>query len=598
MTIRSHLLLLAVAAVLPVLAFGIFVSLALVRYERETQRTGAVDHARAMITAVDAELRGSIATLEALGASRSLARDDMPGFRAAAMRALATQASWFNITLARPDGRQEVDLSEPADAPAGQAADPASLLRVVATLQPQVGKVVVEQTRQPAGVPVRVPILRGGKPVYVLTAMVRPDSFRDVIVQQHLPPGWISGIVDRDLRFVARTPPVPAGSPASTAFIAAVARAPEGWYRGLTVEGADTFTAHLTSRFSGWSIGLAIPTSTVEAVARRSAWLMGVGGMLSIGAALATATMIGRRIARPISSLATAARSLGSGSDLRMEHPDRVREVSTVATALQEAALAIRERHELLVREKEALQAADVAKNQFLAMLSHELRNPLAALGAAARVLKLRDPGEPASARARDIIERQTLHMTRLIEDLLDVSRITMGKASLDPERFDLAEAVAQMVDGWRSSPRMARREVGFHASSVWVHADRARLDQIVSNLLDNAVKFTPEDGKINVVVGREGDRARIRVVDQGQGIPEELIGRVFDLFVQGADGIDRAKGGMGIGLALVKGLAEMHGGAVSVESQGRGMGATFTVDLPAVGSKQGEAGTQAAGGT
>jgi signal transduction histidine kinase/ActR/RegA family two-component response regulator len=587
MTIRSHLLLLALAAFVPVLAFGVFASLALIDYERETQRVGAVDQARAMMTAIDAELRGSVATLQALAASRALAQDDLVNFHASATRVLATQPAWMNVVLAGADGQQLLNLATAPGTALGEVPDPASLERVVATLQPAVGELILDQLRGAPGVPVRVPVIREGRAAYVLTAIVRPDAFREIIVQQHLPPGWISGVVDRNLRFVARIPAVPAGAPASEHFRAAAARKTEGWYRGLTVEGTDTFTAHTTSPFSGWTIGLAIPTRSVETIARRSAMLMAIGALLSIGVAFAATLAIGRRIATPIRSLATAARSLGSGGDVRIENPERVREMSAVASALQEAAAAVRERQRLLEREKAALQAADTAKNEFLAMLSHELRNPLAALSSSSHLLNVLEPGHPSAVQARGVVERQTRHMTRLIEDLLDVGRITMGKASLERQRLDLGEAVSRVVDGWRGSGRLSSHRVEVATSPVFVLADRERLDQIVSNLLDNAVKFTPPGGRIAVTVGRANGSALIKVADDGEGISEDLIGRVFDLFVQGPHGIDRGKGGMGIGLALVKRLTEMHGGNVTASSQGPGKGATFTVAFPADESRE-----------
>ena len=586
MTIRAHLQLLALAAVLPVLAFALFVSIALVQYERETQRAGALDQARAMSTAVDAELRGSVATLRALAASRALAADDLPSFHAAASRVLTTQPAWLAVSLALPTGQQMLNAATAPGVPLAPVADQPSLDRTVTTQRPQVGDLILEKVLGVPGVPVRVPVIRAGKVAYVLTAIVRPDSFRDIILEQHLPPGWVSGILERSLHFVARVPPVAPGSPASTYFTAAAARGTDGWFRGVTLEGVDTFTAHTTSQFSGWTVGLAIPTSAVEAVARRSAWLMGVGALLSLCIALALSLFIGRRIATPIRSLATAAHSLGDGGDARIENPDRVREVSAVASALQEAARHIRERQGLLEREKGALQAADKVKNEFLAMLSHELRNPLAALSSAVHLLKMVPPDHLSAKQARAVIERQTAHMTRLIEDLLDVSRITMGKASLERERLNLAETVSRVIETWRDSGRLDGHRLELTDSPVWIDGDRERVEQVVSNLLDNAVKFTPAGGKIAVTVGKRNDAALLRIADEGEGIPADLIPRVFDLFVQGPDGIDRGKGGMGIGLALVKRLTEMHGGTITARSDGRGKGAIFTVELPAVERK------------
>jgi signal transduction histidine kinase/ActR/RegA family two-component response regulator len=602
LTIRSHLLLLAVAAVLPVLAFALFASVVLVEHDREMQQEGALHRARAMMTAVDAELRGATATLQALAASRTLDNDDLVSFHGAARRVLSSQPTWLNVALSLPSGRQVVNLAAPPGAPLAVADDPASHSRVVRSGAPAVGDVTIDSVLGKPGVPVRVPVVRYDLPVYVLTAVVRPESFAELIAQQHLPDRWVSGIVDGQLRFVARVPRKPARELSSQDFRAAVAHAleadgastrtgqrdprgmVEGWYRGLTVEGTDTFTAHATSRYSGWSIGVAIPAPTVDAAARRSALLMAVGALLSVAVAVGASVLVGRRISEPIRSLASAARSLGKGEDVPIPGTPGVREVAEVAAALRDATAAVREREDLLEREKDALRAADAAKNEFLAMLSHELRNPLAAMSSAAHLLKVVDPAGAAAGSARAVVERQARHMTRLIEDLLDVSRITLGKAALEKRRLDLGEAATHLVESWRAAGRLSAQRVELQASPAWIDGDPQRIDQILQNLLENALKFTPASGRIAVVVERENDSAVLRVADEGEGIAPEFLDHVFDLFVQGEHGVDRAKGGMGIGLALVKRLAEMHGGSASVESRGRGFGATFTVRFPAAG--------------
>src|SRR6185295_5588279 len=258
-------------------------------------------------------------------------------------------------------------------------------------------------------------------------------------------------------------------------------------------------------------------------------------------------------------------------------------EIARLHDALRTAAAAVRERSDLQEREKAALQAADRAKDEFLAMLSHELRNPLAALTAAAHVVKLAQPASEAAVKARGVIERQTKHMARLIGDLLDISRVAMGKAAIERERFNLAKVVADVINVWRASGRLERHFVSLGASAVWVDADRARIEQVFSNLLDNALKFTPPGKRVNVSVGPEGDQAMLRVSDEGEGLAPGVTERMFDLFVQGARGLDRSAGGLGVGLALVKRLTEMHGGRVSAASAGIGQGATFTVTLPSV---------------
>jgi signal transduction histidine kinase len=589
MTIRSQLILLAIGAALPVLAFAVLLSVVLVEQDRTTVQRGATDRARAMMSAVDAELRGSITTVEAITASPALQADDLPAFHAEAQRVLATQSSWLDVTLARPSGEKIVDALQPLTHPTERALDPVSAARAVRTRQVVIGNVDQRDESSPPAIPIRVPVVRNGAVVYVLTALVRPESFQDLIREQQLPDGWVSGIVDATGKFVARIPARAAGEPASPTFRAAVLGAPEGWYRGFTVEGLDTFTAHARSEFSDWSIGLAIPSAIIEAGARRTSWLMGIGITSSIALALAITFLLGRRIAAPIVALASVARSIGSGearTAALATTPARlagsVREVRDVALALREAHAAVRERQLLIEREKDALRDADRAKDEFIAALSHELRNPLAALTAAAHVLRLADPTHAAAADARGVIERQAKHMSRMIEDLLDVSRLIAGKPNLTLETFDLGSLVAATADAWRSAGRFAGQVIAVDARSAWVMADRTRMEQIVSNLLDNAVKFTPSGKAIALRVFREGDEAVLSVVDQGEGMPASLVDRVFDLFVQGDQDVGRAKGGIGLGLTLVKRLAELQGGSVQASSRGIGRGATLTVRLPA----------------
>ena len=582
MTIRSHLMLLAIGAVLPVFAFAIVVSVVLAAQDRNTIERAATERARAMMTAVDAELRGAITTVLAISASPALSSDTLAAFREEAQRILATQPSWLDVTLQKPSGETVVDARRPLGDRATRTFDPASAERVVRSGKLAIGNVDQTAPGSPPGVPIRVPVFVQGHVAYVLTALVRPESFQDIIRQQRLPDGWISGIVDANGNFVARIPPRPAGEPSSPAFRAAVLRAPEGFYRGLTAEGKDTFTAHESSAFSHWSIGLAIPADIVLASAWRTSWLMGIGIVASIAIALGVATLLGRRIAAPIVALASAARSVGAGTLPPPPVDDGVQEVNAVAAALREADVAVREREQLIEREKDALQAADRAKDEFIAALSHELRNPLAALTAAAHILRIADPAHAAAADARRVVERQTRHMTSMIEDLLDVSRLIAGKAHLRMETFDLAALVEATIGAWRAAGRFGERTVGVDARGAWVTADRTRMEQILANLLDNAIKFTAPGGTIRVRVAREAGFALLGVADDGEGIAPALVDRVFDVFVQGDQDVGRSKGGIGLGLTLVKRLTELQGGTVSASSAGAGRGASFVVRMPA----------------
>lgn len=238
-----------------------------------------------------------------------------------------------------------------------------------------------------------------------------------------------------------------------------------------------------------------------------------------------------------------------------------------------------REREGLL----EAAEAANSAKDEFMAMLGHELRNPLAPIQTALELMRLR--GELVFQRERTVIERQVKHLTRLVDDLLDVSRITRGQVELKPELVELAEVVSRATE--IAAPLLEQRAHRLTSrvpsSGLTVHGDAARLTQVVCNLLTNAAKYTPPGGRITVSARRDGDALELSVVDSGIGMSEQLLRRAFDAFAQGRQDSDRAAGGLGLGLTIVRSLVELHGGQVSARSEGAGRGSELLVRLPAV---------------
>ena len=233
----------------------------------------------------------------------------------------------------------------------------------------------------------------------------------------------------------------------------------------------------------------------------------------------------------------------------------------------------------------EKLVEADRQKNEFLAMLAHELRNPLAPIRNATQVLRHSGVVSEAATTARQIIERQLQLMVRLVDDLLDASRVSRGQIALRKSPVDLAEAVRTAVETSRPVIEAAGHALAVTESPtpIGLLADPTRVAQIVGNLLTNAAKYTPPGGRITLAVTREGSEAVIRVADSGVGLPPDMLNRVFDLFTQVDTSLERSQGGLGIGLTLVKRLAELHGGSVSAASAGAGRGSTFTVRLPAL---------------
>ncbi|MES2346022.1 MAG: response regulator [Pseudomonadota bacterium] len=239
-----------------------------------------------------------------------------------------------------------------------------------------------------------------------------------------------------------------------------------------------------------------------------------------------------------------------------------------------------------LTREIEDRQSAERqnhAKDEFLAMLGHELRNPLSAISSAASLIGLPGVSAEGVIRAKKIIQRQSHHLGRIVDDLLDLSRAMSGKILLNRTPVDLAALVATALDTYRATGRSADFQLVPDLDPGWVSGDATRLEQITSNLLDNALKYTPPGGRIEVRTWTENDDVVLSVRDTGVGIAADLLPHVFDVFVQGSSTLDRSQGGLGIGLSLVRRLAELHGGAVVAESKGPGGGSTFTLRLPRI---------------
>jgi PAS domain S-box-containing protein len=825
-SLRSHLLALTLVTLLPMIAFAVVASVLFAQRERATFRRGATERTLALRTAVDAELAGSITALQALATSDDLASDNFRAFHAEATRVLRSQPRWLTINLAPPSGQQVVNVLRPFGVQLPVVAERPSFNQVLETGKPTVSNLVRDQITGPLDFAVRVPIIRHGVPTYVLSAVVKPEAIAALLAVQRVPPDWVVEVLDSNQRIVARTlsPERTLGQLTSETLLAALARAPEGWFRGQSLEGADVYTAFNRSAFSGWTVAMGIPAAVLQAPVRATAWAMGTGIVASGATAFLLAFVLGRRISAPIVSLAAAARAIGRGEPWPIERRTRIDEVGELSRTLDEAASAIRSREETqgylaaivetstdailsfavdgtiltwnsgatrlfgytaedsvgrhvamlfptnrvagvesmlaaasrgesppsletfavkkdwtptdvavtvspirnrvggvtgvsaivrdiseskraerALRDSEArlatlteampqlvwtadangdveyfnrrwydftgttraqsvgrgwirtvhpddqpivkerweqalgrgepteiesrlrgadgryqwflsrgvpfrdadgevmrwfgtftniegqkraeasLRATDRAKDEFLAMLGHELRNPLGAIVGAARVLQMAGIHGEAAGRAGAVIARQVEHLSRLVDDLLDVSRVTMGKALLSRNPLDLAEVVAHAMSTWRASGRLDRHRVSVDVSPVWVDADETRIEQILSNLLGNALKYTPTGGDIAVRVRREDDSAVLEVTDTGAGIPPELVNRMFDLFVQGERGLDRRHGGLGIGLTLVRRLVELHGGRVTAASEGSDRGSMFTVRLPSI---------------
>ena len=285
-----------------------------------------------------------------------------------------------------------------------------------------------------------------------------------------------------------------------------------------------------------------------------------------------------------------SSRFIGSALDEQRAPVGGSQEVSSLASSINAMLDRLDEQRSTLLQEREklkrltdALQVADRRKDDFLAMLAHELRNPLAPILNGAELLRRLPGSDPRMLRTSDIIARQAMHMREILEDLLDVSRVTRGLITLEREPQDLADVTRMAVEQVRPllDARGHRLDLDIAPGPRCVLGDQSRLIQIVTNLLTNAAKYTHRDGHIRLRVLPAGEQVRITVQDDGDGIAPELMPVLFELFSQGSRAVDRNQGGLGLGLALVRQLVELHGGSVHAESAGPGSGSTFTVMLP-----------------
>jgi len=285
--------------------------------------------------------------------------------------------------------------------------------------------------------------------------------------------------------------------------------------------------------------------------------------------------------------LANANRQL-SEANLTLQ-AERTRELESFNATLQRANTELEETNRSLQKEvaeraraERALQEADRNKDEFLAMLAHELRNPLAPIGNALQLMRM-NPSEPRLQWAQEVIHRQLVSLTRLVDDLLDVSRITRGKITLTRQALDIATLINRAVE--TIEPLVLEREhqltLRVPPEPMRVDGDPTRLTQALANVLGNAAKYTERGGRIELTCTRQGAEVEVRVRDNGIGIPAELLPRIFDLFTQLDRRSDHALSGLGIGLALVRRLLEMHGGSISALSEGAGTGSEFVIRLP-----------------
>ena len=563
--------------------------------ERQAALRGLHESVRATALLVDREIRGSLGTLEALGTSVHLQDGNLRAFHD---QALALDSAPFIWTLLLdPSGERLVDTGRPFGAPHRAPVEQGIVAQVLATQRSWVTDLTPGLL--PGELLTTVYVPARAAPGYVIAHRISVELWKKKALV--LPAGrsaWLLAVIDRQGKFIARSQRADdlLGRQARPELVAAAAASADGMIRHLTLENVEVYDAFTHSELTGWTIAVAAPVGSIEA----SSWLavswLVAGLAVALAAGAAMATHLARKFLRGIEVAGAAAAALGRGEPPAVA-PTSLDEINTLNLALGHAGqllsaerrlreTAEAERARLLEAEvaaREAAQKDNAAKDQFLALLGHELRNPLAGIAGATDLLQRKIPEAAGAGRYLAIIERQTRNLTHIVDDLVDASRVALGKIVLQAETINLADCVASCVDGLRVTERAAGYSLVVQAVDVWVHADAVRIEQIVSNLVTNALKFSATGSEVLLRVLALESSAVIEVTDPGVGITPDLLPHVFEPFMQGPGPSGRLQSGLGIGLALVRQLVQLHGGEVSATSQGAGMGSTFVVSLPRV---------------
>jgi signal transduction histidine kinase len=603
--IGFYLIALILIAAVPLLVSAALLVIRQGALQRDALEASLQQTSRALSLAVDRQLVTYRVMLESLGEADALRNGDIEAFHQFATRVADHHGAVF-ISMFDASGRQLFNTLRPAgqalptpfdDARNGgeerpPVGDSESIRHVLETGNAYYSDLFVGLVAGRLIFTVNVPVLRNGRVAYVLNAAFPPnvmtallrrnDQFRDVPAIVFDRRGFIAGRWQRDGVYVGtRAQP-----------FAHLREADSGVRSGTTKEGIPVVYSFTRSPVTGWTATVGIERERLESDLRDT-WL--AGGLLAaggLGLGLVLALLVASRLRASIGALSSAA--------VRNEPPNfeglRTREIAALERALVEAATArqqqAREREERLVAEarKADAEEANRTKDHFLAVLSHELRNPLAPIRNAIALLRAAaSRGEHAPSAVVDVLDRQSEQLTRLVNDLLDRARITSGKITLQRERVDLRAVARNAIEAATPNVDARRQSLQVHMpeTAVVVDGDFARLSQVVTNLLDNAVKFTPHGGRIELALSSDASHATLAITDNGRGIDPGVLEHIFTPFKQAAAAPHGLPGGLGLGLSLARALVDLHGGSLCAQSDGSGCGSTFTVRLPCVDSAQ-----------
>lgn len=597
LALKWHLVLLVAGVLLPVVLFAVAIVQKLTLNERASSERRLLLAARNLTQNVEREVSSTTRTLQALAASDRLDNNDLKVFYNEAQRTLETQPTWLGVILLTPNKRQILNTFRPYGSALPFTNEPESVQRVVETQQPKVGYLAIAPFKRQWAFPVRVPVVRNGKLRYVLTALISSESLTHTIKTQTTVDGeWTRTVIDGHGIVVARTlhPERFVGKPGTPSFLKRIAVTNEGVYRETTLEGVPVYVAFSRANFSNWTTAVVVPVEIIESPARRAMWLVIGSGLALLLVSGVGALVLSQRISQGITEAAGAAEALANGEYPRI-NPSSIQEVALLGEALEFSANLLlqreRERNEHLMQVEAARAEAEAAnrlKDEFLITVSHELRTPLNAIFGWAQLLRGGKLNPEKTKNAIATIERNAKAQAQLVNDLLDTSRIILGKLRLETQPLNLATVIISAIDSVRHAAEVKDIDLQVQLTNVEpVLGDQNRLQQVVWNLLANAVKFTPQGGWVEVQLQQVDSFVEVRVRDTGVGIKAEFLPYVFERFRQADGSTTREYGGLGLGLAIVRHLVELHGGTVQADSDGEGKGATFIIKLPVIARQE-----------
>lgn len=588
MKVRSYLAALILVALVPMVVFCAVVVQLMIASEREAVQQNMHELARTTVLAVDQELVYSAATARALSTSHRLNTEDFPGFYN--QLKLANAGRGIEAALLDESGQQlfntALEFGAPIKGPTPKVAG-----RVAAVFKGNkvaVSNLIVGSATKKYVIAVEYPVTVASGRRFIVAEWMFASHLNNLLPKAGVPESWLIAVFDREGTTIARNKGFPdyIGTRPREEILAAMRQDVQTNVRTISREGVEVYTVLARSSMSGLVAAVGVPSAEIEGKAVRAVGLIGAGLMLALLCAIAGAVMVSQRLVRDIRKVDRVAKALGEGAPAAHE-PLNVYEMDQLQRSLEDVGRQLQQadaaRLSHLVEAQEARRIAErhsSAKDEFLAMLGHELRNPLAAITSAVTLQDMLAPDAPGAARAREVIGRQTRQLSALVDELLDAQRILTGKIRLNVSVVDAGRAVRECAEAHAGQMAAAGHILSLDTEPALVMADPTRLQQIIANLLDNAIKYTPQGGHIRARVQRADGAVAISVSDSGVGMADDLRANVFELFVQG-DVVNRQKGGLGIGLAVVKALAGQQGGRVTADSGGPGTGSTFTVILP-----------------